>query len=370
MAAITRFAAPVYKRELTRLINGIPYRQLSSSACTSKQVAFAFDIDGVLKAGHNVLPAAIRALSILEGNNSLKKKVPYIFITNGGGIAETDRAQNLSRELQVEVSPHQVVQAHTVMQSLSKRFGEKPILMIGGPDNPPGACREIMKDYGFKDVYTAHDIHTWQRSSWPFSRPQAKQEKSIRLADFTQVHFSAVLVFHDSRDWGRDIQYMCDVLRSPSGAMGTVGNDKHPQPFLAFSHGDLLWGNDFATSRFGQGAFQTAFRAVYEETSGRKLEATTFGKPQKLTYEYANELLKEKVLMMEGKVEDLNVWMVGDNPASDIAGANDFGWKSALVRTGVYRSETGPPAHSPSILVDNVEVAVREALSREWQIEV
>lgn len=113
--------------------------------------------------------------------------------------------------------------------------------------------------------------------------------------------------------------------------MGQVGDDTHPQPFLAFSHGDLLWGNDFSTARFGQGAFQTAIRAVYEETSGRSLEAVTFGKPQKLTYEYANELLKERVAEMGGNVEDLSIWMIGDNPASDIAGANQFGWSSALV---------------------------------------
>lgn len=31
--------------------------------------------------------------------------------------------------------------------------------------------------------------------------------------------------------------------------------------------------------------------------------------------------------------------MVGDNPASDIKGANDNGWESILVRTGVYDNE-------------------------------
>jgi hypothetical protein len=178
--------------------------------------------------------------------------------------------------------------------------------------------------------------------------------------------------------------------------MGTVGDDTHPQPFLAFSHGDLLWGNGFPTSRFGQGAFQSAVRAVYEETSGRPLECVTFGKPQKLTYEYANELLKERVSLMGGNVQDdVSVWMVGDNPASDIAGANAFGWKSALVswrfqinsergilycsstdtlssfqvRTGVYRPETGPPAHAPTIQVQNVLEAVEQALSLEWGTE-
>lgn len=48
-----------------------------------------------------------------------------------------------------------------------------------------------------------------------------------------------MLVFHDSRDWGRDIQFMCDVLRSPRGVVGEVGDDTHKQLPLYFSHGDL-----------------------------------------------------------------------------------------------------------------------------------
>lgn len=47
------------------------------------------------------------------------------------------------------------------------------------------------------------------------------------------------MVFHDSRDWGRDIQLMCDVLRSRDGVVGNVGDDTHPQVPLFFSHGDL-----------------------------------------------------------------------------------------------------------------------------------
>lgn len=62
-------------------------------------------IDGVLKAGEQVLPEAKRALKVLEGNNARKTRIPYIFITNGGGPSETTRAQKLSKELGVEVSP-------------------------------------------------------------------------------------------------------------------------------------------------------------------------------------------------------------------------------------------------------------------------
>ena len=58
--------------------------------------------------------------------------------------------------------------------------------------------------------------------------------------------------------------------------------------------------------------------------------------------------------------------MIGDNPASDIAGANAAGprWQSALVRTGVFRGETNDAKHPADIVVDNVHDAVLAALHR------
>lgn len=56
------------------------------------------------------------------------------------------------------------------------------------------------------------------------------------------------------------------------------------------------------------------------------------------------------------------IFGIGDNPASDIRGANAAGapWVSVLVRTGVFRGPSGgnsasDPAH---IVVEDVEAAV------------
>lgn len=63
---------------------------------------------------------------------------------------------------------------------------------------------------------------------------------------------------------------------------------------------------------------------------------------------------------------DGRVYMVGDNPASDIAGANAFGWESILVRTGVFRGkDENDAAHKPTVIQPNVWEAVRWALERE-----
>ncbi len=61
--------------------------------------------------------------------------------------------------------------------------------------------------------------------------------------------------------------------------------------------------------------------------------------------------------------------MIGDNPASDIAGANTYEsqcgyqWKSILVETGVYRAGT-VPAHQPTHTAKNVKEAVEWALTQ------
>jgi ribonucleotide monophosphatase NagD (HAD superfamily) len=48
----------------------------------------------------------------------------------------------------------------------------------------------------------------------------------------------------------------------------------------------------------------------------------------------------------------------------DIAGANGHGWKSILLRTGVYEDAHVPPAHTPTTIADDVEVGVRWALDQ------
>lgn len=63
---------------------------------------------------------------------------------------------------------------------------------------------------------------------------------------------------------------------------------------------------------------------------------------------------------------DGKVYMVGDYPASDIAGANAFGWESILVRTGVFRGQDeNDAAHKPTVIKPNVYEGVRWALERE-----
>jgi len=100
------------------------------------------------------------------------------------------------------------------------------------------------------------------------------------------------------------------------------------------------------------------------------------GKPHQPTYEYAEKKLnKLRKSNFGSKSSDVlkRVYMVGDNPASDIAGAvgykSPFGsqWHSALLRTGVYQGEKLDQWNTPTTIVEDVYDAVRWACKHsEW----
>jgi ribonucleotide monophosphatase NagD (HAD superfamily) len=51
--------------------------------------------------------------------------------------------------------------------------------------------------------------------------------------------------------------------------------------------------------------------------------------------------------------------MIGDNPAADIAGGNGKGWKTILVRTGVYQGIENDKEHPATHIVNDMEEAVK-----------
>jgi ribonucleotide monophosphatase NagD (HAD superfamily) len=99
---------------------------------------------------------------------------------------------------------------------------------------------------------------------------------------------------------------------------------------------------------------------VYYELARRNLESTNFGKPHSETYIFATNALADVAKRLKKDVGQ-NIYAVGDNLASDIAGANKHGWKSLLVKTGVYKDG----AHDADHLVEDVDAAVRLALRNE-----
>lgn len=146
-------------------------------------------------------------------------------------------------------------------------------MVIGGQSDN---CRKIANFYGFKNVYIPADVLNWFPSIWPFEKLTPLERSYVREADFSKINFSAVFVFHDSRDHGRDMQLLIDLVRSDKGVFGTCAptgaESNQPQIPVFFSAADLLWGNDFPQVRLGQGAFLKAVSSVYHAMTGKELK--------------------------------------------------------------------------------------------------
>lgn len=339
-------------------LRGAPARLFHTNSFNAKQAAFVFDIDGVLVRGSKALPHATEALTKITENHN-----PWMLLTNGGGKSEESRVQQLSAELNFDIPNKQFVQSHTPFKNFVSQYDR--VLVIGGDGD---TCRQVARGYGFTDVVTTYDIIAQNKSIWPFCR--YTQHDLERYAD-PLAHFEgdnridAVFVFNDPRDFGTDLQIVVDILLSENGRLGTRKHMKnlrhHTQPSVPiyFSNNDLLWSNDYKIPRFGQGAFRVCVEALYKEITGAAdLDSTIIGKPFAYTYDYAERVLRD--LVLSGSLQDYEIYMVGDNPASDIAGANAYGWKSLLVRTGVFNDsdlEAGIVAY-PTAICDNVLDAV------------
>lgn len=205
------------------------------------------------------------------------------------------------------------------------------------------------------------------------------------------------MVFNDPRDWALDTQLVLDLLLSIGGHLGTLsprngdanlpnrGYQQDGQPELYFSNPDLFWAASYHLPRLGQGGFQAALEGVFNAVTGGpengvRLQKNLFGKPTQGTFAFAEARLREHraFLLQGGDHNDNNtdklrsIYMVGDNPESDIRGANDYNksptgssqWHSILVRTGVYDGER-KPAYEPNVTVQDVWDAVSYGLRNE-----
>ncbi|CEP13796.1 hypothetical protein [Parasitella parasitica] len=337
----------------------------SFSTFQKPNYAFAFDIDGVLIKGKHHIPEATRALKLLNGDNIHNRNIPFVLLTNGGGVTEEEKARQISKLVGIKIDPKQVVLSHSPMQNLATKYHDKRVLIVGGKGRN---CYDVAKKYGFKEAVTPHDIMHWNSSVWPYSTPTSDLSilTSTAALNFPKLPIHAVMVFHDTYDWGRDLQIMLDVLCSQGGIMGTR------KPDYTIQDVPLYWSNvnlsshlntDFPAPRLGQGAFKIALDSLYKTLTGSDLKSTSFGKPHGATYQFAEQVLE--LLEPQSQSSRRRVYAVGDNPAADIQGANGYGWTSVLVRTGVFTGKGNSDDFPADIVCENVEEAVLNIIDKE-----
>lgn len=178
---------------------------------------------------------------------------PYIFLTNGGGKTEEERCLDLSKQLQLEVSPGQFICGHTPMREMAERY--KTVLVVGGEGEK---CREVAEGYGFQDVCTPGDIIKDNTATTPFRKLTEDESNHSRLRNFGETEIEAIFVFADSRDWAGDQQIILDLLMSKKGRLGTRSETFDEGPPIFFSHNDMVWSTSHDHTRIGMGALRAS----------------------------------------------------------------------------------------------------------------
>ncbi|XP_021105291.1 haloacid dehalogenase-like hydrolase domain-containing 5 isoform X2 [Heterocephalus glaber] len=270
---------------------------------------FLLDIDGVLVRGHRVIPAALEAFHRLT-NAQGQLRVPVVFVTNAGNILQHRKAQELSALLGCKVEPDQVILSHSPMKLFSQ-YHDKRMLVSG-----QGPVVENARALGFRNVVTMEEV----RTAFPVldmvdleRRPTATP---LLRSDFPAIE--GVLLLGEPVRWETSLQLIVDVLLS-NGNPGT-GLATAPYPHLPVlaSNMDLLWMAEAKMPRFGHGTFLLCLEAIYRKMTGKELRYEgLMGKPSLLTYQYAEELIRQQAERRGWTAPIRKLYAVGPEPSTE-----------------------------------------------------
>ncbi|PBJ73347.1 hypothetical protein BCY84_14388 [Trypanosoma cruzi cruzi] len=283
------------------------------------------DIDGVVYRSHKLIEGSDTAIRKMT-----ELRIPLLFMTNGGGISEEEKARELSQLVGCEIDSSQILLAHTPMQLLAPMYKNQNVLVVGNPRSA-----EVAKMYGFDHAISVLQFQAEHPELLPYKKWGDLKKCEPCSVAFPEI--AAIFEFTDPEDVFSDVQIMLDVLLSPRGQVGRYISSTQSVPYF-LSADDLLWATEAPLPRLGQGAFREMLSAVFESVTGNGLQVTTFGKPRTIAYAFAERRMEEVSARLGWDPKALRaIFMVGDNLETDILGANARGglWTSVHVLSGI-----------------------------------
>lgn len=120
---------------------------MAAAGRRASSIGVAFDIDGVVMKGDTMIPGADRALRRLDA-----ARVPYIFLTNGGGMMEWKKGQSVQKATGVAVDGEsQVICSHTPFRAVVNEFRDRRVLILGSRE-----VMDVARQYGLRDPVSVH----------------------------------------------------------------------------------------------------------------------------------------------------------------------------------------------------------------------
>lgn len=247
--------------------------------------ALLFDIDGTLIAGKNPVSGVPDLLSWLR-----KYKFPFFLLTNDGNHS-TEEKSSILQKAGLNIDSSEIVSCGMALVPFVKRnnlSGMKFFVMgdLGKPDFAEKAGLKVIRDTkkieDCKGVIVGEGIYDWQSNI------------SAVLNYFIKYPGRLFLVPNPDSYW-------------PDGKNGEIG--------------------------IGAGG-KARFMCIILDEYGIKLNPVYFGKPYPAIFQYTYQLLKQR-FDFANKLPKNKVLVLGDSLISDIKGAKNFGFSSALTLTGI-----------------------------------
>lgn len=256
-------------------------------------VAFVLDIDGCVKKGRIVLDAGLHAVQRL-----FHERVPFVFLTNGGGVPEQKRAQDLSRDFGVPIGPEQVILSHTPLLSSWRIDGkDEKVLFLGSGDVP-----SVLSSYGLvEQAVWSHQLHALVPDLYLLAPPLMDRSSLppwMLSSDPFSWRFSRIVLVHDSVHMGLELQLALDVMKNG----GFLVPHKGPGNVAFYNtNGDLEYSSSFPSPRIAQASFVRALQALATSLYPGEIDVQTLsnplfqsGKPCLPTYRFAEEALRRQ----------------------------------------------------------------------------
>ncbi|CAK63612.1 unnamed protein product (macronuclear) [Paramecium tetraurelia] len=315
--------------------------------------AIVSDIDGVLIRGKSTIPNSdivVQELLNCHYTNGEKHniRIPFYLLTNGGGCTELEKANSLNRIMGSNFDRHHIFLNYTPLRPIMNEYQNKLILLCGA-----GHLTEIAKDCDLRYFYTIDEY------SALFDQVEFKQyddgvirqyETDIKQRNMEQMknqQIEAVFIVFDPIKWEESIQTICKLVK-----------EKKDLPIYVVNN-DVTYADNFKLPRLAFGTFTNALISILKKEYNINPNIIYYGKPSLNTYKYVQEYIHEKHDNIG------NIYMIGDNPASDIRGANLIGWPSVLVRSGVFRGRDNDPQDPGKYVVTDLMDAYNKILQLE-----
>jgi HAD superfamily hydrolase (TIGR01450 family) len=246
--------------------------------------ALCFDIDGTLIRGVRPMPGAVELIERLR-----RDQVPFLLLTNDGNHSVNEK-QSFLRKAGLEIEPAEIVSCGmAIAQTVAARGLQGQKFFVMGELGDPSYAELA----GLRHIRDSREIDSC----------------------------AGVLIGETNYDWesvfNAVVNYFID----------------HPQAPLLVPNPDTYWPHHTHGIGIGAGGKARFIDLILREY-GLTIEIVYLGKPHRAIYEQALNTLRQG----GAPVSPARVLMVGDSLRSDILGARQAGFASALVLTGI----TGP----------------------------